>query len=507
MTPGIHDRDHRGVMAKVRMDIPAAEPVQRRVYNFKKANWNQLKGSLLARDWRGILAGSADDAAADITQVILDTVAEHIPMHTITDKVYAHPWLDDTCRLALQRRNDAEGTPNYNKARDECSQTFLEARSKHAVKVRNDLKGMSVSSRGWWRLAGSLLARAGTRESIPPLQRADESWALSAADKATELARVFQSKSQLPPQHENEYSTLLPSTGVAMRSGFLRLRVRTVYKLLKKLDEKSGTGPDLLPARILKMCARELALPVTLLARKLLREHRWPLCWREHWIHGIFKRGSRALGKNYRGVHLTPQLSKVVERSLGTLFIPWLESSGAYGPNQFAYSKGKGHKDTLTINVCNWLLLLEQGYLVAVYCSDVSGAFDRVSRERLCDKLRTLGLHDDVIGFLLSWLEERASTVVLGGRRSELEALADSVYQGTVLGSPLWNVFYADSRRPLQHCGYTETAFADDLNCWKAFPRVQPPAGEQGPLLTHGPSSRTCAPYKESFTVGARPTR
>ena len=158
VTPGIHDRDHRGVMAKVRMDIPAAEPVQRRVFNFKKANWNQLKGSLLARDWRGILAGSADDAAADITQVILDTVAEHIPIHKITDKVYAHPWLDDTCRLALQRRNDAEGTPNYNKARDECSQTFLEARSKHAVKVRNDLKGMSVSSRGWWRLAGSLLA-------------------------------------------------------------------------------------------------------------------------------------------------------------------------------------------------------------------------------------------------------------------------------------------------------------------------------------------------------------
>ncbi len=487
VTPGIHDDDHRGVLTKVSVEIPASEPVKRRVYNFKKANWDQLRGSLLAKDWRAILAGTPDDATADMTQVILDIVAEHIPQTWITDKVYAHPWLNDNCRVALERKHAAEGTADFPRHRDECSQTFLKARSDYAAKTREDLKGMSRSSRGWWKLADTLLARAGTRENIPPLQRPDESWALNAEEKAEELARVFRSKSQLPTVEQNEYSELPEPETAGMRQGFLRLRVRTVYKVLKNLDENSGTGPDLLPARILKRCARELALPVTLLARKLLREHRWPSCWRQHWIHGIYKRGSKALGKNYRGVHLTPQLSKVVERAIGSLFIPWLESVEAFGANQFAYSKGKGYKDTLTINVNNWILLLEQKFLVGVYCSDVSGAFDRVSRDRLCAKLRTLGLHRDVLGFLSSWLEERASTVVLGGRNSELEALLDSVYQGTVLGSPLWNVFYADSSKPLRKCGYSETAFADDLNCWKAFRKVPRPKGVQGPLPTHGP--------------------
>jgi hypothetical protein len=43
------------------------------------------------------------------------------------------------------------------------------------------------------------------------------------------------------------------------------------------------------------------------------------------------------------------------------------------------------------------------------------------------------------------------------------------VFQGTVLGPPLWNAFFADARRALLKHGYDETVFADDLNAWKTF--------------------------------------
>ena len=65
----------------------------------------------------------------------------------------------------------------------------------------------------------------------------------------------------------------------------------------------------------------------------------------------------------------------------------WLQLRGAFGPNQYAYSKGRGHKDVLAVNVCSWLLALEEGDMVGVYCSDVSGAFDGVSQVQLGDKL------------------------------------------------------------------------------------------------------------------------
>ena len=96
-------------------------------------------------------------------------------------------------------------------------------------------------------------------------------------ERANELAVTFRSKAQLPPPITNAYSPLPMHPSSAQQTGFLRIRVRSVYKILRDLDEHSGTGPDLLPARILKKRALVLALPVALLARKSLDDSRWPL--------------------------------------------------------------------------------------------------------------------------------------------------------------------------------------------------------------------------------------
>ena len=66
--------------------------------------------------------------------------------------------------------------------------------------------------------------------------------------------------------------------------------------------------------------------------------------------------------------------------------------------------------------------------MVRLYCSDVSGAFDRVCEARLADKLRRLGLHPQIFGLLLSWLAPRTSVVVVDGECSAKRALENSVY-------------------------------------------------------------------------------
>ena len=73
-------------------------------------------------------------------------------------------------------------------------------------------KNFRLSSRGWWKLSSTLLRRAGAKESIPPLKRHDDTWALTAEERASELARVFRSKSCLPVRDENEYTELFPPT-------------------------------------------------------------------------------------------------------------------------------------------------------------------------------------------------------------------------------------------------------------------------------------------------------
>ena len=53
--------------------------------------------------------------------------------------------------------------------------------------------------------------------------------------------------------------------------------------------------------------------------------------------------------------------------------------------------------------------------------------------------------------------------------------LDDSVFQGTVLGPPLWNSFFADVATPAKSTGGREAVFADDLNVFQLFDRLAPP--------------------------------
>ena len=46
------------------------------------------------------------------------------------------------------------------------------------------------------------------------------------------------------------------------------------------------------------------------------------------------------------------------------------------------------------------------------------------------------------------------------------------VYQGTVLGPWLWNIFYEDVKAACAAAGFTETVFADDLNSYQLVPSI-----------------------------------
>ena len=144
-------------------------------------------------------------------------------------------------------------------------------------------------------------------------------------------------------------------------------------------------------------------------------------------------------------------MSKVVERSLAELFLPWLERYNRLSVTQYAYRRGKGYRDVLLVNVCSWLVAFEQRRGVLLYCSDVSGAFDRVPTDRLLQKLFLSGINPKVFLVLANWLRARKSAVVVNGSQSVWSELSNQVYQGTVLGPPLWNVYFRDIEA--LHCG------------------------------------------------------
>lgn len=96
-------------------------------------------------------------------------------------------------------------------------------------------------------------------------------------------------------------------------------------------------------------------------------------------------------------MHLTSQLSKVVERALLKQCMPFLKSVGAYGPNQFAHTPKRGSRDALAYLILRWLSALARGRKIGVYCSDVAGPFGKVCTNNFVKKLEAKKLDKSII--------------------------------------------------------------------------------------------------------------
>ena len=174
------------------------------------------------------------------------------------------------------------------------------------------------------------------------------------------------------------------------------------------------------------------------------------------------------MAKNYRGVHLTPCISKVVEHVIGNPLIAFLQRHG-FGDKQWAFRKQCSSRDLALICMSSWIKAICSGQKVGLYLSDITGAFDRVFKNFMLAKLHSVGVPDVYLDFLSAYLEPRIGHVAVENVLSDVFTLADSVFQGTVLGPTLWNVFFHDVAYAAAGINTTEAMFADDLSIYKVF--------------------------------------
>ena len=201
----------------------------------------------------------------------------------------------------------------------------------------------------------------------------------------------------------------------------------------------------------------------------MLVEREWPEVWRLHWLCPLHKRDAHSDAKNYRGVHLTTILSKVVERVLALHLVRFLDCSDAFGPNQWAFRSKRSCRDLVTLLVCTWLRALRFGQKVALYLSDISGAFDKVDRGIMVARLRAAGVSNAFCELIHSYLDARHARVVVQSCQSHPYAIGNQVFQGTVLGPPLWNCFFKSVSEIIEAHQYTDAKFADDLSAFRSY--------------------------------------
>lgn len=150
-----------------------------------------------------------------------------------------------------------------------------------------------------------------------------------------------------------------------------------------------------------------------------------------------------------------------------------LEKVHVLPDSQSAYRPIFSTEATFCSVVNDLLEMMDGGKCAILVLLDLSAAFDTVVHELLVKDLRSIGVVDNALKYLESYLQTRSYCVQIGNCFSSYEALTRGVPQGSVLGPILFCIYTISLSRILQQHGVGFKLFADDTQFYFSITDIE----------------------------------
>lgn len=223
---------------------------------------------------------------------------------------------------------------------------------------------------------------------------------------------------------------------------FSKIKQDEVLETLKKINPNKATGFDLIPPRALKLAAKEVVTPLTLIYNQVIEQKEWPKDWKRGEWTPVHKKDDPLSKENYRPVTVLNSVDKIFEQLLCQQLKELSEAT--LDVFMSAYRSKYSCETTLIRLVEDWKRSLDRNETVAVLSTDMSKAFDSMYPPLLLAKLESYGLSRSSITLLESYFKDRENRVRIGNTISDWKSTDRGCPQGSALGPALWNLYQND---------------------------------------------------------------
>lgn len=186
----------------------------------------------------------------------------------------------------------------------------------------------------------------------------------------------------------------MPDKGPSPYPSMMKIQVNSqgVVKLLRGLRPFKATGPDEIPAYILKNMADHLAPYLTKLYQISLDRGLVPDDWKKANIVPVFKKGEKHMASNYRPVSLTSIACKLLEHIVHSSIMDHFDHHQVLCDEQHGFRVKRSCESQLLITIDDITRNMEEGDQTDIILLDFAKAFDKVPHDRLLHKMEFYGV-------------------------------------------------------------------------------------------------------------------